>query len=212
MADETGATEAGEVDDPEDIDNEEQNVSLAAMEMALLPQVLVTFEQISVTYKRLHKVQVQRLDVIRRGEEAKPALEKRFAKLRRELATLLQDVHLHNLRIEELVGQLYDLNRKLIGLEGRLMRLALDCRVKREDFLEHYRSHELTAGLAAPDQPAARQGLGQLRQPLQQRGGANFAARSRSSPTRRRCRSANSAASSRPCRRASARPARPRRR
>jgi RNA polymerase primary sigma factor len=135
-----------EEEDPDEIDNEEQNVSLAAMEITLLPQVLATFEQVAATYKRLHRVQVHRLEAIRRNEEAKPTLEKRFVKLRRELASLLQDVHLHNLRIEELVDQLYDLNRKLIGLEGRMLRLALDCRVKREEFLERYRGHEL-----APD-------------------------------------------------------------
>jgi RNA polymerase primary sigma factor len=147
------ATEPGEAipeeeeeEDPEEVDNEEQNVSLAAMEITLLPQALATFEQIAATYKRLHRAQVHRLEAIRHNEEPKPALEKRFAKLRRELASLLQDVHLHNLRIEELVDQLYDLNRKLIGLEGRMLRLALDCRIKREEFLERYRSHEL-----APD-------------------------------------------------------------
>jgi RNA polymerase primary sigma factor len=141
-----GEAEAEEEEDPEEIDNEEQNVSLAAMEITLLPQALATFEQIAATYKRLHRVQVHRLAAIRRNEEPRPTLEKRFAKLRRELASLLQDVHLHNLRIEELVDQLYDLNRKLIGLEGRMLRLALDCRVKREEFLERYRNHEL-----APD-------------------------------------------------------------
>ena len=60
------------------------------------------------------------------------------------MATVLQSLNLHNVRIEELVDQLYDLNRKLIGLEGRMLRLAIDCRVKREDFLERYRTHELT--------------------------------------------------------------------
>ncbi|MBL8666158.1 MAG: RNA polymerase sigma factor RpoD [Rhodospirillales bacterium] len=137
---------AGEEDEGEDPDGEEQNVSLAAMECALLPQLLATFEQISIAYKRLHRVQVQRLDAVRRGEEPKPTLEKRFLKLRRELALLLQDVHLHNIRIEELVSQLYELNRRLIGLEGRLLRLAVDCRVKREEFLDHHRAQEL-----APD-------------------------------------------------------------
>ena len=136
----------GEEEEGEDPDGEEQNVSLAAMECALLPQLLVTFEKISIAYKRLHRVQLQRLEAVRRSEEPKPTLEKRFLKLRRELALLLQDVRLHNIRIEELVSQLYELNRRLIGLEGRLLRLAVDCRVKREEFLDHHRSQEL-----APD-------------------------------------------------------------
>ena len=136
--------DAADEEDPEEMDNEEHNVSLAAMEITLLPQMLTTFEQIATTYKRLHKVQVHRLHAIHRQEEAKPTLEKRFVKLRRELAAILQDLHLHDLRIEELIDQLYDLNRRLIGLEGRMLRLALDCRVKREEFLERYRTHELT--------------------------------------------------------------------
>src|SRR5512147_941140 len=144
VADETDPGEAvAEEEDPEEIDNEEQNVSLAAMEITLLPQALERFEQVAAAYKRLHRVQVRRLEAIRRNEEPKPTLEKRFVKLRRELASLLQDVHLHNLRIEELVDQLYDLNRKLIGLEGRMLRLSLDCRVKLEEFLERYRNSEL---------------------------------------------------------------------
>ena len=138
------ALDEEEEEEPEEIDAEEQNVSLAAMEQALLPHVLVIFDEIAIAYKRLHKVQVQRLEAIRRGEEPKPVLEKRFLKLRKELTTLLQGVHLHSLRVEELVIQLYDLNRKLIGLEGRMLRLALDSRLKREDFLEAYRNQELT--------------------------------------------------------------------
>ncbi|MBK8210801.1 MAG: RNA polymerase sigma factor RpoD [Rhodospirillales bacterium] len=140
--DEPGAAD----EEPDDPDGEEQNVSLAAMECALLPQLVVTFDEIALAYKRLHKVQVQRLDAVRRGEDPKPTLEKRFSKLRRELAVLLKDMHLHNMRIEELVGQLYELNRRLIGLEGRLLRLALDSRVKREEFLEHHRNNELAPG------------------------------------------------------------------
>ncbi len=142
---ELGEEANGEDEDP-DPDGEEQNVSLAAMECALLPQLITTFEEIALSYKRLHKVQVQRVEAVRRGEEPKPPLEKRFLKLRRELAVLLQDLHLNNTRIEELVAQLYELNRRLIGLEGRLLRLAIDSRVKREDFLDQHRNNELAPG------------------------------------------------------------------
>jgi RNA polymerase primary sigma factor len=133
-------------EEEEDLDAEEQSISLAAMEATLKPQVLDRFETIAVTYKKLHRLQMQRIDGLRRGEEAKPAHEKRYGKLRRELVTAMQDVHLNNSRIEELVDQLYEFNRKLLALEGRLMRRALDCRIKREDFIEQYRGHEL-----APD-------------------------------------------------------------
>jgi len=142
---ELGEEANGEDEDP-DPDGEEQNVSLAAMEVALLPQLITTFEEIALSYKRLHKVQVQRVEAVRRGDDPKPPLEKRFLKLRRELAVLLQDLHLNNTRIEELVAQLYELNRRLLGLEGRLLRLAIDSRVKREDFLDQHRNNELAPG------------------------------------------------------------------
>ena len=131
-------------EDEEDLDSEEQSISLAAMEATLKPRVLERFEMIAATYKKLHRLQMQRIDSLRKGEDAKPAQEKRYSKLRRELVTAMQDVHLNNSRIEELVDQLYEYNRKLLALEGRLMRRALDCRVKREDFIEFYRGYEMS--------------------------------------------------------------------
>ncbi len=142
VASESG-NDGADDDDPE---GEEQNLSLAAMESALTPKVIDTFEQIAATYNKLHKLQLQRIQALQRGEEVKSTLEKRYGRFRKELVVLMEDVHLNNARIEELIEQLYHLNRKLIGLEGRLLRLAVDCRIKREDFLEHYRGHEL-----APD-------------------------------------------------------------
>ncbi|MGZ9086989.1 MAG: RNA polymerase sigma factor RpoD, partial [Rhodoplanes sp.] len=130
-------------DDGEDIDGEEQSISLAAMETALQPKVIETFEQIALTYGKLHKLQMQRIEGLQKTGEVKPTLEKRYVKLRRELITLMEEVRLNNARIEELVLQLYELNRKLISLEGRLMRFALDCAIKRDEFLDNYRGHEL---------------------------------------------------------------------
>ncbi|HRK95526.1 MAG TPA: RNA polymerase sigma factor RpoD, partial [Rhodospirillales bacterium] len=130
-------------DDGEDIDGEEQSISLAAMETALQPKVIETFEQIAITYGKLHKLQMQRIEGLQKTGEVKPTLEKRYVKLRRELITLMEEVRLNNARIEELVLQLYELNRKLISLEGRLMRLAIDCAIKRDEFLDNYRGHEL---------------------------------------------------------------------
>ena len=133
-------------DDDEDADDAENNLSLAALEAKLTPEVVETFEQINKTYKKLHKLQILRLDAMQLGEEIKPAQEKRYGKLRRELVELMEDVHLNNARIEQLVEQLYDLNRLLLGFEGKLLRLATGARIKREDFLEHYRGQELDPG------------------------------------------------------------------
>ena len=130
-------------DDDDDEDDPEANLSLAALEAKLTPQVVETFEQITKTYKKLHRAQMKRLDILQKGEEIKPASEKNYNKLRHELVELMEDVHLNNARIEQLVEQLYDLNRELLGFEGKLLRMATNSKVKREDFLKEYRGHEL---------------------------------------------------------------------
>ncbi|NQW00669.1 MAG: RNA polymerase sigma factor RpoD, partial [Rhodospirillales bacterium] len=132
----------GEVDENED-DDAENNLSLSALEAKLTPEVIENFEKIAKTYKKMHKVQVVRIETLQAGDEIKPSQEKRYNKLRQELVELMQDVHLNNARIEQLVSQAYDLNRVLIGFEGKMLRMATNCRVKREDFLQHYQGQEL---------------------------------------------------------------------
>jgi len=131
--------EAGEGAEEDD----ENSLSLSAMEAALKPQVLETFEAISATYDKLHKLQEQRLVSLQRGEEMSRQADKRYNQLKGELIELVNKVRLNNQRIEQLVEQLYGLNRKLIGYEGKLLRLATDCRVKREEFIAQYFGHEL---------------------------------------------------------------------
>lgn len=105
--------------------------------------MIETFEEIAKTYKKLHRLQVKRLDAMQGGAEFKASQEKRYEKLRKELIELMENVHLNNARIEQLVDQLYGLNRAMMSLEGKLLRIATRCRVKREDFIEHYQGHEL---------------------------------------------------------------------
>ncbi len=132
----------GEVDENEE-DDAENNLSLSALEAKLTPEVIENFEKIAKTYKKLHKVQVVRIETLQAGNEIKPAQEKRYNKLRHDLVELMEDVHLNNARIEQLVSQAYELNRVLIGYEGKMLRMATNCRVKREDFLQHYQGQEL---------------------------------------------------------------------
>ncbi len=133
-------------DDDDDEDSEEQNLSLAALEAKLTPEVVDTFEKINKTYKKLYKLQIIRLEAIQKGGEIKPSQEKRYGKLRHDLVALMDDVHLNNARIEQLVEQLYGLNRTLIGFEGKLLRMATNSKIKREDFLDQYRDAELDPG------------------------------------------------------------------
>ena len=134
-----GAPE-GEADDA---DSEENNVSLAAMEEELRPKVIATLEAIDATYKKMRRVQQQRLGYLQKGQKVPPPTEKRYDKLKHEMVELMDQVHLNNARIEQLVHHMNDLNRRLMTMEGRLLRLAKSCRVKRQDFLESYSGHEL---------------------------------------------------------------------
>ena len=122
---------------------DEVNLSLAMLEAKLMPEVIKTFQVIAKTYKKLHRLQLQRMEAFSKGETIKPAQEKRYSKLRHELVELMEGVHLNNNRIEQLVEHLYGLNRQLLGLEGKILRMATTSKVKREEFLEQYRGNEL---------------------------------------------------------------------
>jgi len=131
---------------PGDDDEEEgegSGLSLSALEEKLKPEVLATFEEIEGFYKKLHKMQVKRLETMTSGEEVNTRSEKSYDKLREELVGKVEQVRLHNNRIEELVTQLKLLNQRLTGLEGQLLRMAESCKVQRDDFLNQYRGHEL---------------------------------------------------------------------
>ena len=124
-------------------ESDEAAVSLAAMEASLMPQVLEAFEKIASTYGKLKKSQESRLQTLQQGAEIEKGVERRFQKLKAELVELMEAVHLNNARIESLVEQLNDLNRKLLGFEGQILRYALKSRIKREEFLENYYGAEL---------------------------------------------------------------------
>ncbi len=124
-------------------DEEGSGLSLSAMEDSLRPQVVDTFDQIAKTYAQLRKLQEQRLKSLQEGKEPSPSIEKKYEEQRHKLIELMEGIHLNAPRIEQLVEQLYTLNRKLVGLEGRLLRLAESAGVKRENFLEQYFGSEL---------------------------------------------------------------------
>ncbi|MBX2830322.1 MAG: RNA polymerase sigma factor RpoD [Rhodospirillales bacterium] len=130
-------------DDDDDDENEQVNVSLSKMEEELTEQVLEKFELIAKTYEKLHKAQEQRLVAHNKGEAVPAATEKRYNKLKNEMVDLMEDVHLNNFRIEELLDHLTGLNNRLLGLEGKLLRFADRCKIKRPDFVKQYQGNEL---------------------------------------------------------------------
>ena len=147
---EAGARPEEAFETPAEIDEEAEaegaNLSLSALEEKLKPEVLLQFEEIEALYKKLHKMQTRRLDSITSGEEVNERSEKSYEKLREELVGKVEQVRLHNNRIEELVLQLKQISQRLNGLEGRMLRFAEGTKVSRDDFLVKYRNHELDPG------------------------------------------------------------------
>jgi RNA polymerase primary sigma factor len=137
-----GAEEEGE----EGEEGEGMGLSLSALEEKLKPEALAAFEAIEAAHARLVKVAGRRMEAYTNGEDLSDRSEKTYEKTRAELVALVEKVHLHNNRIEELVEQLKGLNRKLNALEGQVLRLAEASRIKREEFLQHWRGAELDPG------------------------------------------------------------------
>ena len=130
----------GELDDEEDFENA---MSLAAMEAELKPKVLETFENIAATYKKLRKQHDKKLEQQVAGEQGTRQQQKAYEKLRDEIIGHVKSLSLNNNRIESLVEQLYSINKRLVGLEGRLMRLADSYGVPRQDFIGEYFGNEI---------------------------------------------------------------------
>jgi RNA polymerase primary sigma factor len=127
-------------DDEDDLEN---SLSLAAMEAELKPQVLETFDLVATNYKKLRKLQDQVVERALRNDQLSSSQEKRYKALKDEIVAEIKSLSLNNNRIESLVETLYDINKKLIGYEGRMLRLAESYGVKREDFIEEYQGAEL---------------------------------------------------------------------
>ena len=134
--------EAAPEEEPDE-ESEGPSLSLSALEEKLKPEVLDTFEEIENLYKKLQKMQSRRLEMMASGEEVNIRAEKTYEKAREELVEKVSQVRLHNNRIEELVTQLKQLNQRLTGLEGQLLRMAEAGKVPREEFLNQYRGREL---------------------------------------------------------------------
>ncbi|WP_237212819.1 RNA polymerase sigma factor RpoD [Falsiroseomonas oryziterrae] len=118
-------------------------LSLSALEEKLKPEALAAFEAIESAYSKLQKLSAKRMDAYTSGGETSARSEKTYEKQRVELVALVEKVHLHNNRIEELVDQLKGLNRRLTTLEGQILRMAEGHKVKREEFIQSWRGHEL---------------------------------------------------------------------
>ncbi|ABC91717.1 MULTISPECIES: RNA polymerase sigma factor RpoD [Rhizobium] len=128
----------------EEEDEDESNLSLAAMEAELRPQVMETLDIIAETYKKLRKLQDQQVEQrLAATGTLSSAQERRYKELKDELIKAVKSLSLNQNRIDALVEQLYDINKRLVQNEGRLLRLAESYGVKRDSFLEQYQGAEL---------------------------------------------------------------------
>ncbi len=126
-----------------DEDDMENAVSLAAMEAELKPKVLEIFDTIADEYKKLRRLQDQNVENRLNDTKLSPSQERRAKKLREDLVQHVKSLSLNTARIEALVEQLYDINKRLVGYEGRLLRLAESYGVDRMSFLKEYQGSEL---------------------------------------------------------------------
>ena len=141
--DEVARERARLAQEEEDDDDFENAISLAAMEAELKPAVVETFEQVADLYKKLRRLQDQDVENKLKNATLSPSQERRYKKLTDELVTAVKSLSLNQHRIDSLVEQLYDINKRLMGYEGRLLRLAEAHKVKREEFLKEYQGAEL---------------------------------------------------------------------
>jgi len=136
------AAAADGASDGDDFDDE-GNLPLSAMEAALKPQVLEALDNIAGLYKKLGKLQDASVEAALGADELSSGQERRFKKLRAETMDLVKSLKLNNNRIEALVDQMYGINRRLVSLEGKLLRLAEAHGVDRAEFLKQYFGNEL---------------------------------------------------------------------
>src|ERR1035441_3807207 len=129
----------GDMDD----DEFENQMSLAAIEAELKPKVVETFDKIADNYKKLRRLQEQDISNQLQNETLSPAQERKYKKLKDEIIVEVKSLRLNQARIDSLVEQLYDINKKLVSFEGRLLRLGDSHGVAREDFLKNYQGSEL---------------------------------------------------------------------
>jgi RNA polymerase primary sigma factor len=134
---------------PTEDDEEDNTLSLAAMEELLKPDALAKFARITELFNQFTKVQQARLTALGSGEDLPASKEATYQRLREELTAEVESVQFHQQKIEYLVDQLYAFNRRLTALGGQMLRLAERHKVSRKDFLDRYVNHELDDGWLA---------------------------------------------------------------
>ena len=130
--------------DDDDEEDEQANMSLAAMEAALKPRVLETLELIAHDYEKLSEMQDLRISAtLNEDSSFSKGAEESYQKLRSEIVEKVNELHLHNNRIEALIDQLYGINRRIMSIDSNFVKLADQARINRREFIDEYRGYEL---------------------------------------------------------------------
>ncbi|SFG19614.1 MULTISPECIES: RNA polymerase sigma factor RpoD [Sulfitobacter] len=130
--------------DDDDDEDEQANMSLAAMEAALKPQVLEALDIIADDYEKLSAMQDSRISAtLNEDGTFSKEQEATYQKLRSEIVLLVNELHLHNNRIEALIDQLYGINRRIMQIDSAMVKLADQARINRKEFVDNYRGYEL---------------------------------------------------------------------
>ena len=143
-----------EDDDDDDEDDEDgikkedtprgtSGVPIPVMEESLMPMITELFAKIKRIFNSMQKLQAKRLDNLLSSDTPDAALEKKYTKMRLELFEHVSKIRLNDDRIAEILEQLTKRDQLLMGLEGKLLRLAMANKIKREDFLAEYAGNEL---------------------------------------------------------------------
>ncbi|MGH1482484.1 MAG: RNA polymerase sigma factor region1.1 domain-containing protein, partial [Geminicoccales bacterium] len=140
---EDGEAEEGDGEDEDDDEFDDGTLSLSAMEASVKDGVIATFDTIAEAYGRLRELQERRLDGAQNNRPIDKKLDAQYEDARNEVVELVNQIQLNSNRVDSLVDQLYQVNKKLNGLEGKLWRFADSSQVDRRSFLNEYRGREL---------------------------------------------------------------------
>ena len=124
-------------------DDDEFNVSLAKMEEEIKPKVLISLETLNKNYSKLQKYQVEKLECLLMSKELSVSKNKNFKKIQLTLVENFKNLQLAPHIVEELVQSHYKENKKIVSLEGVLLRLAMDNKISRDEFLKYYLGNEI---------------------------------------------------------------------
>ncbi len=129
------------VEEYEDSDDE-LNVSIAIMEDELKPIILETFKKLNKSFKKLQKLQQDKIAFQEKGKDFPIRSEKNYQLSKIAVVELIKGLQINTNKIEELINKLYIINKEVVSLEGKLLRLAMQHKITREEFLDKYVGNE----------------------------------------------------------------------